>query len=353
MAILTIQRRLAERGRIRLGRRGEKGQPQRLDRFRLTSPDEAAIRRAAELWGGEVSPWESPAGPQWEVVIEAQSIRCLLPPELGFSQFFELWSGGGCKRRCDGETELLSGRPCICDEEDEKCCKPTTRLSLLLPDLGGVGLWRLETHGWTAASELCGVVELAEAVGGGRVMPATLRLEERRLVRDGQTMRIVVPVLDLDVDLRGMLGRSPVVPELAAPMPQALDAPAVEVPSPGSQEADTQTDAASQASELSPQPSPTTKRRTTSRRKADQTDAAAPILALTMSQARLRAKRRLVAAVGGDTDFARELWLTEGFEEIKEPETLVKEAESFAAILEQMAEDELREWRSQLLEVKR
>ena len=206
MSILTIQRRLMEAGRVRIGEKDpERGYPKKLTTFRLTSRDRSKIEQAAELWGGTVEPWDSPAGPQWQVTTDASALDVVVPPsEMAFSQFYELWSAGGCQRRCDGVTEQLTEGPCVCDPDDREC-SIHTRLSVMLRDLRGLGLWRIDTSGYYAAVELAGAVEIiAAAAGAGALLPARLRLEQRQVKRTGrdgkpQTFNFVVPVLDIDV----------------------------------------------------------------------------------------------------------------------------------------------------------
>lgn len=208
MSILDLQRTIAEAGRIRIGevvpdpnsRTGSR--PAKLDTFRLTSPDKQRIEEAAQLFGGKVGPWEAPAGPQWEVITEAAAIDVIVPPQaMAFSQFLELWSGGGCQRRCDGVTELLTEQPCLCNPEAREC-KFHTRLSVMIRDLPGLALWRLDTQGWYAARELAGAVEImALAASRGTLLPARLLLEQRSVKRPGkggkiQTLRFPVPRLD-------------------------------------------------------------------------------------------------------------------------------------------------------------
>lgn len=241
MTILTIQKRLHERGRIRIGQKvptsGGRERPEKLDRFRFTSADRSAMDDLARQHGGIVEAWASPNGPQWELVSDSTDLPVVVPPsEFGFSQFLELWSGGGCQRRCDGEQELISGGHCICAINDEQLCKPTTRLSVILPDLPGLGLWRLETHGWNAAAELQGTVELiAAAMGHGRLLPARLRLQQRSSIvtvsGKSQTVRFAVPVLDLDVRMGELASAGVPVAALHGETPAlaALSAPAVEV----------------------------------------------------------------------------------------------------------------------------
>lgn len=213
MPILDLQRRMHETGRIRIGHTATtssgKKAPAKLDRFRLTSADRDKLERAAALYGGTVAEWTAPAGKQWELYTEADAIPVVVPPtDMAFSQWFEMWSGGGCDRRCDGATELLTDGPCVCGPDPEQReCKPTTRLSVLLPELDGIGLWRLESHGYYAASELAGVVDVIQlAAGRGLMLPATLRLDQRIVKKKGQqTRKFAVPTLDVSVPTAQML----------------------------------------------------------------------------------------------------------------------------------------------------
>jgi hypothetical protein len=205
MPIIGLQRRLREVGRLRLGERDRAGYPVKLNRWRFTSPDRLVIDAAAKLYGGTVLGWDSPSGQQWQVTTTATEIACVVPPaDLGYSQWYESWTGGGCERRCDGLTEQLSDGPCMCDPSARKC-DPTTRVSLMLPGLPGFGLWRLETHGWYAAAELDGTVNIASrAADAGHYIAARLIATERMVKRPGrngkpETWRFVVPVLDLDL----------------------------------------------------------------------------------------------------------------------------------------------------------
>jgi hypothetical protein len=232
---IVLQRRHAELGRIRLGNKGDRGQPQKLDRFRFTSPSETYIRDLAELYGGDPRPWNNNGKPEFEVYTEAKTMP-VIAVKGGLSQWMEFWSGGGCVHRCDGETNVLTGAPCDLDEKVSQRvrgqevwvnphteAKPTTRLSVMLPELEAIGVWRLESHGWNAAAEIPAVAELAQYVGD--LVPAVLHLVERRSVKDGRTSRFVVPVLDLRIGasrLREIAAEKSGLTEISAP---AADAP--------------------------------------------------------------------------------------------------------------------------------
>ncbi len=250
---IVLQRRLREVGRIRIGEQREGTRqdgstytrPAKLDVFRFTSRDEKAIRAAAGLFGGTAEAWEHPRdGAQWQVKTTTNAVDVVVPPpDVALSQWLELWSGGGCQRRCDGVREVLSDKACLCDTEDrDRACTPHTRLSVALPDLESFGLWRLDTQGWNAAAELPGATEIASVFAdrGVRFLPARLLLETRsdlvEIKGKTQTVRFAVPVLDLGVSFRQVaalsgggtleLGAAP-LPELQAgpgftPVPAGL-----------------------------------------------------------------------------------------------------------------------------------
>lgn len=209
--IIDLQRRIAEIGRIRIGQQvptgnGSKTRPEKLTTFRLTSADKVRIDTAAQLFGGTPQSWAAPAGPQWEVITQADVLDVIVPPsDMAFSQHYELWSAGGCLRRCDGRSESISDGPCVCDA-DSRECSIHTRLSVMVRDLPGLGVWRIDTSGYYAAVELQGAVQVIQiAAGQGQMLPARLRLEQRQVKRivDGkpQTRRFAVPVLDVEVTM--------------------------------------------------------------------------------------------------------------------------------------------------------
>lgn len=211
--INQIDRRLPEHGRIRLGEKGAKNQPVKLDKFRFTSHDCKAIEEIAALYGGDVKAWEQG---QWEVKTTATTIPVVLPPEpLGGTPVYELWSKGGCQRRCDGETAVVprSGpegsemvdEPCLCAAAGVLSCKPTTRLTVVLPDITFGGGWRLESGGWNVAQEMPGMVEAILQFSQRGFTRAHLSLEQRKSVSAGRTRQFVVPVLRPDVSLDALL----------------------------------------------------------------------------------------------------------------------------------------------------
>jgi hypothetical protein len=209
---MDLQRRLREAGRIRLGEqvptKDGKRRPRKLDHFRFTSRSQQMIERVAALYGGQWRPWDNGGKPEFEVQTTATQIPVCVPTSMSFSQAYEVWGGGFCTQRCDGQWDGVRDCPCDCDP-DGRVCKITTRLSLILPEVGGIGTWRLESHGYYSASELAGVIDVIEAAAGaGIAIPAELGLDQREVRRlvagKPQTYQFVVPTLD--VDLPALMG---------------------------------------------------------------------------------------------------------------------------------------------------
>jgi hypothetical protein len=208
--ILTLQRQARELGRLRTGyTTGEKSRPVRSDTWILTSHSEHYMRAAAEEFGGTCR--EVAADRQRRRRSGASSptrpIDAIMPPGDPLSQTNELWSGGGCQRRCDGVTEQLSDSPCLClaqhgeqwhEQPKGKVCAATTRLNVILPDMPDVGIYRVETHSFYAANEIAATVDLIRnATGGHAAVPIRLRIEQRQRVANGQTKKFPVVVVEL------------------------------------------------------------------------------------------------------------------------------------------------------------
>jgi hypothetical protein len=244
MPIITTQRRMAEQGRIRLGQKvtgtSQQGKtftrPDKLDRFRFTSPSQRLIEEIATRYGGTARAWDNAGKAEWEVISDAKSIPVIVV-KGGFSQWHEFWTAGGCKHRCDGEKDATGD---YCDPSDPNHIaaidKPTTRLSVMLAEIETLGVWRMESKGWNAAAELPSMAELAQVVGD--LVPATLSLVERSAIIEvkgkPQTSRFVVPVLDLHVTkarLVELVGGVNGAPQLGAGAgaPQIAAAPAPDV----------------------------------------------------------------------------------------------------------------------------
>jgi hypothetical protein len=216
MPILDLQARTARIGQIRMGTSvaipGKKGRrPVKLSTLRFTSASERAITAVAQQYGGEPKPWteNAPSPGLWEVITEAPEVAVACPPgEQLMTANYELWEDRRRLRLCDSQTDGVSGGPCVCKPE-ARACKPYTRLSVMLPDVPGLGVWVLNSTGLNAAVGMMGVAQqLQQYATRGQILPAMLRLEHRVSVDDrtGETLRFVVPVLELTMTLREIAG---------------------------------------------------------------------------------------------------------------------------------------------------
>jgi hypothetical protein len=220
-------------GKIRMGEKGPKGQPQKLKNFRFTTADKDALQQVADLYGGSIVPWPEQKG-QWQVKTEASEINVVLPREPLAPITYELWTGGGIQRRCNGEkvetpVKVQGGvamqmSPCICNAKEEYDCKPKIRLSVVLPEVKFGGVWLLESSSWNAAAELPGMVDMIQELQTRNFQRAVLAIEERKKVIGGQTRQFIVPVLRPAVSMMELMEGSG---SLLALAPASQAAPAL------------------------------------------------------------------------------------------------------------------------------
>lgn len=191
-----------EMGKIKLGvRRGNR--PASIDTFRFVSTDGEAVATLAAIYGGAVTVVDG----KHDVVSDADEIDVVLPPDpLNGTPVYEMWSAAGCQRRCDGVTASVMHRrgddvdyedaPCLCLAAGALSCKPTTRLTVIIPQVRLGGVWQLKTSSWAAAREMQQMVALIEAAQSRGLVAAKLRVEKR--TQQGSNRAFGVPILVLD-----------------------------------------------------------------------------------------------------------------------------------------------------------
>jgi hypothetical protein len=207
--IRDLQVQFFEVGRIRLGKKEpDKRFPDKHETFRITSRDQGLIEEAARLYGGQVKPWTPQGGgaPQFEVLTEADELPVYVPQQV-IDPNYELWGKAVCKRRCDGVREMLSGDPCVCkaqqiEPKSADHCKPTVRVQVMLADIPGLTVWRLESHGIYACAYLG---QLAPLIANAPMpLPGKLILrknEQRRwnaTEKRVEVLQYIVPAIIID-----------------------------------------------------------------------------------------------------------------------------------------------------------
>lgn len=221
--LLKDQRGLRQLGEIRIGyriplegvdRNGKpKSRPAKLDKFRLTSPSKPLLEKVAQLYGGEVKPWQPGNGDpaEYEVFTNVDRLPVLVKGyrndddgASASSEWFEHWEGRRMKRRCDGTTERMSGGSCVCDPNGtvgwwgKRLCKPTTRLNVMLRDVPAIGNWLVISHGRNAAEKLPEMARFLARADG--YIPAALGIEEQISYPDDKAPnRFMVPILEVDL----------------------------------------------------------------------------------------------------------------------------------------------------------
>lgn len=223
MPILDLEMQQRELGRIRIGdqvpaKEPGKTRPHKLDKFRFTSANPELIDSIAALYGGKPRPWNNDGKAEFEVYSETARVPILVPPK-NLTQWYELHTAAGCLRRCDGFKNIVDDTPCKCPKnkleralaaQSGKACKPTTRLNVVLPDVPGIGVWRIDSHGYHSAVKLPMVAELlAFAAGERRYIPAHLTLVLQTSKQPGQGRREwYVPLIDVGASPRELMAGS-------------------------------------------------------------------------------------------------------------------------------------------------
>lgn len=267
----TLNPRFTEAGRIRIGDQAEteRGRhPRKLNAFRITSANKIALDQLAQLYGGTPERWQdAPTTGHWQLYTESNCLDVVFPSLDAFSVLYEAWGNGFCKLRCDGERithsateEYRVGQECKCPSDEEMVqagqeladtslrCPIVARVSVILPGISGLGTWRLDTHGYYAASELKGLVAQLRALAqDAQPLPCLLRLEERvvqRLQKVGKqkgklgTQRFAVPVLAPKYSYAQLArARGRPVPQLTAAAADALPLSREDIMARGSQAA--------------------------------------------------------------------------------------------------------------------
>ena len=206
MPIIDLQMRMRQLGEIRIGHvvagTSKTGKaytrPAKLNHFRFTSPSKEILTSVAELYGGDIQPW-TPAngGPsEFEVYSTTNRLPVLIPPRNAVSQWYELYAGSKCQRRCDGQTEQKSDRPCMCNPDDREC-SITTRVNVMLRDVPALGQWLLVSKGYNAAVTLPPAAELLAQAGG--YVAGWLGMEEKTAIVKDKPARFMVPTLDVEI----------------------------------------------------------------------------------------------------------------------------------------------------------
>lgn len=236
LKLKDLDTRPPEHGRIRYGVKTERAM-KALTTFRFTSHDLDAIEHLAGMYGGKPRPWHEPmASPssQFEVITESDRVSVWLPPNA-YEVQNELWTKGGCERRCDGEECTLASKAkvaCICEAEGKDLCRPYSRLNVVIPGVPFGGFWRLESKGMNFAFEAPGMIAAAQQMQETGMTRVDLVLTKRQKVINGRTSKYVVPQFVFSATPQQMLEGAALVSrmQIEAPRASALELTAASEP---------------------------------------------------------------------------------------------------------------------------
>lgn len=192
--MLDVQQRQATVYRIRFGAQvptsnGKKRPAKLTEQIRVTALNPAVIDAFIDVYGGERKEWKPDEHrTEWEVYLPTTMLSIVLLPGQSLSQWWELWKGTVCQRRCDGVTDTKSKKPCLCPSRDpaertasKNECNPVTRVHVICPDVAVIGAGMMISNGLIAAETLPESIANADAaLRLGYFVPATLTVVEHR-----------------------------------------------------------------------------------------------------------------------------------------------------------------------------
>lgn len=217
--------RLAECGKVKIGKKGkvitsQKGNqfrpPQKLDHFIITtmdknSEDDFVVDEIIMSKLGE----------------NCKEIPVRLPyddPSLNFPTSYSLYESAACKCRGDGETaetsdgKIIDCDPATCPNSKNGKCKPNGVLSVILDDAPRVGgVYKFRTVGWNSINNLFSSMEFIRGLTNGFLagLPLMLTLTPKHTTIPGKGTPVTIYMVNLEY--RGSLA------DLAKAIRQTMD----------------------------------------------------------------------------------------------------------------------------------
>lgn len=217
--------RLAERGKIKIGKKGQittskNGNkfrpPTKFDHFEIVTMDKNADDDY--ILDENIMSRLEPG---------CRSINVRLPyddPTLNFPSCYALYEGASCKCRGDGElalknnTEIITCNPETCPHFTKNECKPNGILSVILDDAPTVGgVYKFRTVGWNSINNLISSMEFIRHLTNGILagLPLVLTLTPKHTTIPGTKIPTVIYMVNLEY--RGSLA------EMAQAIKQTMD----------------------------------------------------------------------------------------------------------------------------------
>jgi len=217
MAIKNLVPRLAERGKIKIGEKGEVktsqqgkqfAQPKKLDHFLVTTmQQDAAGRMLPDL---ELMRKLAPQGGKLK---ELPVMLLYNDPDINFQTRYACYTGNRLWCCGDGEGAQRLGEdgkyqavPCPClrleaSYAGKDKCKPNGTLQVLLQEVDRIGgVWKFRTTSWNSVNSIMSSLKLIQAITGGVLagIPLKLVLSPKTVTIPGTGQNMVVYVVSLE-----------------------------------------------------------------------------------------------------------------------------------------------------------
>lgn len=206
--------RLAECGKIKIGKKGEtrtsaKGNqfrpPEKLDHFVITTMDKVNDDfKQDEALMKKLGRWDTFGG------YHCTEIPVRLPyddPSLNFPTSYAYYDSAACKCRGDGfialtsDGETVECNPETCPYVKDKKCKPNGVLSLILDDAPRVGgVYKFRTTGWNSINNIFSSMEFIRGLTNGLLagLPLMLTLTPKHTVIPGTKTSTTIYMVNLE-----------------------------------------------------------------------------------------------------------------------------------------------------------
>jgi|GEM_PF-3569801 len=200
--------RLAECGKIKIGKKGEVKTSAKGNQFRAPEKIDHFIVTTMEKTGND------DFAPDMEIMKKlkdnCKEIPVRLPyddPSLNFPTSYAFYDSAACQCRGDGITAITSDGNCIdcnpetCPNVKDKKCKPNGVLSLILDDAPRVGgVYKFRTTGWNSINNIFSSMEFIRGLTNGLLagLPLMLTLTPKHTVIPGTRTSTTIYMVNLE-----------------------------------------------------------------------------------------------------------------------------------------------------------
>jgi hypothetical protein len=167
------------------------GKPMSLPAWRVTTAEKASAEAVAQLFGGEVTEWETTKEDYLQVLTSAESVEIVIDGAKAVDDRMIKWGLNGPEHECDGIYFLSppedKGEPCGCPKllaerkalaAKKRGPSPHITVDFRLAEDYDLGTARLTSTGWKFAETIHEVLDALDHVDGPALCKLNLELVE-------------------------------------------------------------------------------------------------------------------------------------------------------------------------------